>query len=181
MSVGSPLVFRPSFAQRAMVALLCVGSWMVGVRALAQILQHLPALRMGLEAARATGEPTWSFYVAMAASVAALLAGGVLLVGTLLGLLMVEGSHVLVDDLGLSVEHNALPPFMARRLGAGRLLWKRISRLERRGFCFVLEGGADPAQVLEPKDPKLRFLMVEELERLILVILERSPNLKHED
>ncbi len=181
MSVGSPLVFRPSFAQRAMAVLLFAGSWLVGVRALAQVLEHLPALRMGLEVAQLTGEPTWSFYVAMVASVAALLAGSLLLLGTLLGVLLVEGSQVLVDDLGIAVEHMALPPFLARRLGAGRLPWKRVSRIARRGFFFVLEGGGEPGQVLEPKDPTLRFLMVDQLERLVLLVLERSPNIRHED
>ncbi|HEX9009065.1 MAG TPA: hypothetical protein VF804_01770 [Holophagaceae bacterium] len=181
MSVGSPLVFRPSFAQRAMAALLFAGSWLVGVRALAQILEHLPALHLGLEVAELNGEPTWSFYVAMVAAVGALVAGGLLLVGTLLGLLLVEGSQVLVDDLGIAVEHNALPQFLARRMGAGRLPWKRISRIERKAFLFILRGGGEPGQALEPRDPDLRFLMVDQLERLVLMVMERSPNLKHGD
>jgi hypothetical protein len=107
-------------------------------------------------------------------------AGSVLLLGTLLGVLMVEGSQVMIDELGLSVEHNALPAPLARKFGAGRLLWKRISRLERSGPFFVLRGGGEPGRQ-SPKDPTLRFLMVDELERLVLTILERSPNLKHED
>ena len=181
MSVGSPLVFRPSFAQRAMAVLLFAGSWLVGVRALSQILEHLPNLRIGLEVAELSGEPTWSFYVAMVAAVGALVAGSVLLLVTLFGVLLVEGSQVLVDDLGIAVEHNALPPFLARRMGAGRLSWKRISCIERKGFFFVLRGGGEPGQPLEPRDPTLRFLMVDELERLVLTVLKRSPNLKPED
>ncbi|HEX4845298.1 MAG TPA: hypothetical protein VFV26_03705 [Geothrix sp.] len=179
MSVGSPLVFRPSFAQRAMAVLLFAGSWLVGVRALAQILERLPVLRASLKVAAAASEPTWSYWVAIAAAIGAVVAGGLLLIGTLLGLLLVEGSQVLVDELGLSVEHNALPAPLARHLGAGRLLWKRISRVERSGPFFVLRGGGDPGQS-GPKDPTLRFLMVDELERLVLMVLERSPNLKHE-
>ncbi|GLH74110.1 hypothetical protein GETHLI_26120 [Geothrix limicola] len=180
MSVGSPLVFRPSFAQRAMAMLLFAGSWLVGVRALAQILERLPVLRASLRVAEAAGDPTWSFWVAVVAAFGAVLMGSLLLLGTLLGVLLVEGSHVLVDDLGLSVEHNALPASLARRLGAGRLLWKQISRIERSGPFFVLRGGGDPGATLR-KDPNLRFLLVDELERLVLTILERSPNLKHED
>lgn len=180
MSAGSPLVFRPSFAQRAMAVLLFAGSWLVGVRALAQILERLPVLRASLKVAQAAGEPTWSFWIAMVAAIGAVVAGSLLLLGTLLGLLMVEGSQVLVDDLGLSVEHNALPGPLARRLGAGRLPWKRISRLKRSGPFFVLRGGGESGPDV-PKDPNLRFLMVDELERLVLTILERSPNLKHED
>ena len=53
MSAGSPLVFRPSFAQRAMAMLLFAGSWLVGVRALAQIMERLPVLRASLKVAEA--------------------------------------------------------------------------------------------------------------------------------
>lgn len=180
MSAGSPLVFRPSFAQRAMAVLLFAGSWLVGVRALAQILERLPILRASLKVAEAASEPTWSFWVAIVAAIGAVVAGSLLLLSTLLGVLLVEGSQVLVDDLGLSVEHNALPAPLARRLGSGRLLWKRISRLERSGPFFVLRGGGEPGN-LGPKDSTLRFLLVDELERLVLMILERSPNLKHGD
>ena len=180
MTVGSPLVFRPSFAHRAMAALLFAGSWLVGVRALAQILERLPVLRASLKVAEAAGEPTWSFWIAVTAAIGAVVAGSLLLIGTLLGVLMVEGSQVLVDELGLSVEHNALPTALARKLGAGRLLWKRVSRLERSGPFFVLRGGGESG-LSGPKDPDLRFLLVDELERLVLMILERSPNLKHED
>lgn len=179
MSAGSPLVFRPSFAHRAMAMLLFAGSWLVGVRALAQILERLPVLRASLKVAEALGEPTWSFWIAVAAAIGAVVAGSLLLLATLLGVLMVEGSSVMVDELGLSVEHNALPAPLARRLGAGRLLWKHVSRLERSGPFFVLRGGGGESGSV--KDPTLRFLLVDELERLILTILERSPNLKHED
>ncbi|WLT32776.1 hypothetical protein [Geothrix sp. PMB-07] len=180
MSAGSPLVFRPSFAQRAMAMLLFAGSWLVGVRALAQIMERLPVLRASLKVAEAAGDPTWSFWVAVTAAFGAVVLGSFLLLGTLVGVLMVEGSQVLVDDLGLSVEHSALPAPLARRFGAGRLLWKQVSRLERSGPFFVLRGGGD-ATVNLRKDPTLRFLLVDELERLVLTILERSPNLKHED
>jgi hypothetical protein len=180
MSAGSPLVFRPSFAQRAMAMLLFAGSWLVGVRALAQIMERLPVLRASLKVAEAAGEPTWSFWVAVTAAFGAVVAGSLLLLGTLLGVLMVEGSQVLVDDLGLSVEHNALPTPLARRLGAGRLLWKQVSRIERSGPFFVLRGGGEASTTLR-KDPNLRFLMVEELERLVLMILERSPHIRHDD
>jgi hypothetical protein len=180
MSVGSPLVFRPSFAQRAMAVLLFAGSWLVGVRALAQILERLPVLRASLKVAEAASEPTWSFWVAVIAAIGAVVAGSLLLLGTLFGLLLVEGSQVLVDELGLAVEHNALPAALARKLGAGRLPWKRISRLEHSGPFFVLRGGGEPGHS-GPKDSTLRFLMVDQLERLVLIVLERSPNLKHED
>jgi len=163
-----------------MAMLLFAGSWLVGVRALAQIMERLPILRASLKVAESAGEPTWSFWVAITAALGAVVAGSLLLLGTLLGVLMVEGSQVLVDDLGLSVEHNALPAPLARKFGAGRLLWKRVSRLERSGPFFVLRGGGE-AGYTGPRDPNLHILLVDELERLILTIFERSPNLKHED
>ena len=162
-----------------MAMLLFAGSWMVGVRALAQIMERLPVLRASLKVAESAGEPTWSFWIAVAAAVGAVVAGSLLLLGTLLGVLMVEGSQVLVDELGLAVEHNALPAPLARKFGAGRLLWKQVSRLERSGPFFLLRGGGDPGSK-DRKDPNLRILLVDELERLILTILERSPNLKQE-
>jgi hypothetical protein len=116
----------------------------------------------------------------VAAAVGAVVAGSLLLLGTLLGVLMVEGSQVLVDELGLAVEHNALPAPLARKFGAGRLLWKQISRIERSGPFFLLRGGGDPGSQ-DRKDPNLRILLVDELERLILTVLERSPNLKQEE
>lgn len=179
MSAGSPLVFRPSFAQRAMAMLLFAGSWLVGVRALAQILERLPILRASLKVAEAAGEPTWSFWIAVTAAFGAVVAGSMLLLATLLGVLMVEGTQVLVDDLGLAVEHNALPGPLARWFGAGRLTWKRVSRVERSGPFFVVRGGGEPG-ASSTRDPNLRILMVDELERLILMVLERSPNLKQE-
>ena len=163
-----------------MAMLLFAGSWMVGVRALAQIMERLPILRTSLKVAESAGEPTWSFWIAVAAAVGAVVAGSLLLLGTLLGVLMVEGSQVLVDELGLAVEHNALPAPLARKFGAGRLLWKQISRIERSGPFFLLRGGGDPGSQ-DRKDPNLRILLVDELERLILTVLERSPNLKQEE
>jgi hypothetical protein len=163
-----------------MAMLLFAGSWMVGVRALAQIMERLPILRTSLKVAQSAGEPTWSFWIAVTAAVGAVVAGSLLLLGTLLGVLMVEGSQVLVDELGLAVEHNALPAPLARKFGAGRLLWKQISRIERSGPFFLLRGGGDPASK-DRKDPNLRILLVDELERLILTVLERSPNLKQEE
>ena len=94
MSAGSPLVFRPSFAQRAMAMLLFAGSWLVGVRALAQIMERLPVLRASLKVAEAAGEPTWSFWVAVAAAFGAVVAGSLLLLGTLLGVLIDRKSVV---------------------------------------------------------------------------------------
>lgn len=112
---------------------------------------------------------------------AAALAGALLLF-SLIFLVLVETTQVTQDPLGLSVDIPALPGPLARRLGAGRLAWKRISALERRGFFFVLKGNAGgPPEPGELLDRDLRFLVVDQLERLVLMILEQSPNIRVEE
>lgn len=177
----SPLVFRPSSGQRGMAALLFVGSWLVGVRAVAALAREVPRLKWALRAAEAASEPTTALWVLLVATLAACAAAGVILLATLLVLLLVEGSQVLVDDLGLVVDHGGLPKPLAHRLGAGRLTWKQVAGVTRKGGFFVVKGGAGERATDRPRDPDLRFLMVEDLERLILVILERSPHAKFDD
>ncbi|MBK7292489.1 MAG: hypothetical protein IPI84_01490 [Holophagaceae bacterium] len=91
--------------------------------------------------------------MAVTAAFGAVVAGSLLLLGTLLGVLMVEGSQVLVDDLGLSVEHGALPTPLARQLGAGRLLWKQVSRLERSGPLLCVCGAGEAGTTLRRIPP----------------------------
>lgn len=177
MSTSTPLVFRPSLAQRALAALLCVGSWLVGVRAMAAFIESLPRLTRSLKAAELAGEPTWSLWLYLIAALAALVVAGGLLLLAILGFFMVEGSVVLVDEIGISVEHHLLPGPIGRWLGSGRLIWKQVSDLKRSGPFFVLTGGG--GESTGPPGPRrLKFLLVEDLERLVNVILERSSNLK---
>lgn len=183
MSTSSPLVFRPSLAQRTVSALLCAGSWIVGIRTLALILQNLPRLYWALKQAQAAGEPTLWLWTGLISSVAACLTGGVLLLLGVLALLLVEGSQVLVDELGITVDLGGMPGFLARRLGAGRLAWKDVSAFEKRSFFFILQGGGDTSNnaSISMNASALRFLLVDELERLVLLILERSPNLRFKE
>ena len=164
-----------------MAALLFVGSWLVGIRGLAALVQALPRLKWALRAAGSVGDPTGWLWVQAVLVVALCLIAGVLLVTSLLALLLVEGSQVLLDDLGISVVHTSVPAPLARRLGAGRLVWKRVSTLDRQGPFFVIRGGgeADPGSMMEDQD--LKFLLVEDLERLVLMILERSSNIRFKD
>lgn len=176
MSASTPLVFRPSLAQRALAALLCVGSWLVGVRAMAAFIESLPRLTRALRVAEMSGDPTWGFWLQLIAALAALIVAGSLLLLSILGFLMVEGSVVLVDEIGISVEHHLLPGPIGRWMGAGRLIWKQVADLKRSGPFFVLKGAPpEPGSVAPPG--RLKFLLVEDLERLVNLILERSSNL----
>lgn len=177
MTAATPQVFRPSVAQRALAALLCVGSWLVGVRAVAAFLEGLPRLSRALQVAEQAGEPTWMFWIQLAAAVGALVVAGTLLLLSILGFLMVEGSMVLVDEIAISVEHHLLPGPIGRWLGAGRLVWKQVSDLKRSGPFFVLVAG-DQGVEGQIRARPLKFLLVDNLERLVNLILERSSNLK---
>lgn len=178
MNAGSPLVFRPNLAQRAFCVLLCAGSWIVGIRTLKLLLERMPSLLYALKLAHGAGEPTLWLRVVLVSAVAACFVGGLILLLSLMAMLLVEGTSVLVDELGISVDCSALPPFLAKRLGAGRLTWKEVTALEKRGFCFVLRGGGKDPDRVQSCPNALRFILVDELERLIHLILERSPNLR---
>jgi hypothetical protein len=182
MSVATPLVFRPSATQRTLGVLLFAGSWLVGIRALFLLLNNLPRLSAALRQATATGEPTAALWFWVAASILLCLVGGILLCLSLLGLILIEGTQVVVDEMGITVEHAGLPRPLARRLGAGHLPWKHLLRLEKGAVFFILGGGVPPGEATDSLHainlpPTLKFLLVDELERLILIILERSPNL----
>lgn len=177
----TPLVFRPSFSQRAVAALLWVGSWLVGARSLAMLLEHLPRLQAQLRAAASAHEPSTLLWAQLVAVVLGALLGGLLLAASTVALLMVEGVQVAADELGIAVEVATVPAALARRLGAGRLSWKHVTALDRSGPFFVLRGQPRKPGDSGPEDPVLRFLMVEEMERLVLTVLERSPNLRFDE
>lgn len=164
-----------------MAALLFMGSWLVGVRGLAALVHALPRIKWALSAAGASGEPTLWLWVQSILVVALCVVAGLVLVASLLLLLLVEGTQVLVDELGVSVVHQSLPTLLARRLGAGRLAWKRVATLDRQGPFFVIKGGGESREASMLEDVDLKFLLVEELERLVLLILERSPNIRFKD
>ncbi|MCU0782523.1 MAG: hypothetical protein MUF81_00460, partial [Verrucomicrobia bacterium] len=138
MSTSTPLVFRPSLVHRTLAILLCAGSWVAGIHALVLLVQQLPRLMGAIQLAHLDKEPTWGLWVLLLASVLACLFGGLLLLLAALALVLIEGSQVVVDELGLVVEHNALPGPLARRLGAGRLGWKQITHVEKKRFVFVI-------------------------------------------
>ncbi|MBS1767086.1 MAG: hypothetical protein JST05_06760 [Acidobacteria bacterium] len=178
----TPLVFRASLAQRAMAILIFAGSWLAGVRAIADLVRQLPGLHFALQAARAADEPTAKLWILFILGFVGALLAGALLLGSLLFVLLVESTEITLDPIGLAVDIPALPAPLARRLGAGRLAWKRVASLDRRLFFFVLQGNAGgPPEPGELLDRDLRFLLVDQMERLVLMILEKSPNIRVED
>jgi hypothetical protein len=186
MSTATPLVFRPSLAQRSLVGLLFAGSWIVGIRVIVLLIQNFPRMYANLKLAQATGDSTAWLWVGFGAAIAACLLSGLLLSLSLMTMLLVEGTHVLTDEMGISVEYLAVPRRFARWIGAGRLSWKEIHSLEKHRLFFVLRGDAAGEEDSSPKLPiaqvsTLRFLLVDELERLVLLILERSTNLRFEE
>lgn len=178
MAATTPLAFRPSPAQRAIALLLCAGSWLVGVQGLARLLQNMPHLTEAIRAANITGDPTLALWTALIAGLVAVVTGGFLLLLAVLGLMLIEGTQVLVDDLGIAVELTILPGWLARRLGAGRLTWKQVTQVDKGRFFFQIHGKAPQEAPAPAFRPVLRFLVVDELERLMFLVLERSPNLK---
>ena len=182
MSTTSPLVFRPSLAHRTLAALLCAGSWVVGIRGLVLLVNHLPKLMTNLRLATAAGEPTGLIWTGIVVSVLLCLVGGILLLFATLGLVLIEGTHITVDEIGITVEHAGLPRAVAVRLGSGHLPWKHVTRLEKGEIFFILKGGLPTGEsstsiTAHYAKSTLKFLLVDELERLILIILERSSNL----
>jgi hypothetical protein len=182
MTATSPLVFRPSLAQRTLSVLLCAGSWLVGVRGLFLLINNLPRLMALERQASAAGEPTVHIWVWIVASVTLCLVAGLLLLFSALGLILIEGTQIVVDEAGITVEHSGLPRALAIRLGAGHLPWKHVLGLEKGKLFFILRGGlpkGEPDNLLTERYAKstLKFLLVDQLERLILIILERSSNL----
>jgi hypothetical protein len=182
MSATSPLIFRPSLAHRTLAALLCAGSWLVGVRGLYLLINNLPRLMAAQRQAAAAGEPSFLIWVYIVASVTLCVAAGLLLLFSLLGLILIEGTQILVDEAGITVEHNGLPRPLAIRLGSGHLPWKHVLGLDKGSVFFILRGGlpkGEPSNLLTERyaNATLKFLLVDQLERLILIILERSSNL----
>jgi hypothetical protein len=176
MASASPSVFRASAAQRSIAVILTLGCLLVAGYGMSLAAQNFPkAWRLLKLAQSQPGEPTALIWLSIvAACVAALLAGVVLMLAAL-ALVLIEGTQILVDELGITVDCPLLPKPIARRLGAGRILWKNVSRIERRTMHFVLHGDSGPNKPVDRA--KIRFLFVDQLELLIFIIIERSPNL----
>ena len=75
------------------------------------------------------------------------------------------------------VGQSVLAAPLSRWLGGGRLGWKQVGALERGRIFFRVRGGGE-TPVPGRREPTLRFLLVDQMDRLVLEILEHSPNLR---
>ena len=147
-------------------------------------LRGRAALRAGgstdpsIVGARAVGDDPWLAWLLMTLSIVAVLVAAILLLASILCLVLMEGTQVFVDELGIAVELAYLPKGFAHWLGAGRIPWKKVGTLKRSGplFVIVCDGRNTEGAAGEPLSP-IRFLVVDEIERLVNLILERSPNI----
>jgi len=180
MTSATPLVFRASASQRAVTVSLALGCLLVAVRGGHMAAQNLPKVWGQLKFAHSIGgEPTALIWLSLAAALLALLAAGLVLVFSVLALALVEGTQVIVDECGIAVECPLLPGPLARRLGAGRIPWENVASIGRRKMRFVVRGNKGANQ-LEGSD-SVYFLFADELERLMFLVMERSPNLNLND
>ncbi len=181
MSITTPLAFRPSFLQRTTAVLLFVASWMMGLRVGSELIRQVPKLWVHIQQAQTAGEPVFGLWLLFSAAILVALLGIAGLLISLALVVLLEGTHVLVDELGLSVQIHLVPPTLARWAGAGRLSWKHVGRLHRSGPFFVVEPAPRThSEGGHLQEPTLRFMMVDELEMLVTMIVDRSPNVKVE-
>jgi len=177
MNSSTPLMFRASSVQRAIAVTLVLGCFLVAGRGVSLMIQNVPRIWYQLKLAQSQGgEPTALIWLSLVLACATILIAGVVLLFAMFALMLIEGTQVIVDELGITVECPLFPGPIARRFGAGRIPWKNITRIERRKMCFVLHGHSEPN--CANNSEIVRFLLVDRLDYLIFIIMERSPDIK---
>jgi len=177
MNFATPLIFRASAAQRAVAITLALGCLLVAGHGMSLMFKNLSAIWYQLKLAQSqVVESTAFIWFSLIVGCFAMLFAGVFLLLAILAVILIEGTQVIVDELEISVECPLLPGSIARIFGAGRLPWKKVTKIERRKMYFVLHGESDPNKP-ESKET-VKFLLVDDLERLMFIIMERSTNLK---
>lgn len=161
-----------------MAVLLFVGSWLLGLRALIQVIHQVPRILILLKLTHAVAGSTIGLWVVLVLAILTCLTGGLLLLFSGIFLVLIEGTQVLVDEEGITIEQSLLPTHLAHKFGSGRLGWKQIGKFEKR-FCFfvIRPNKATSSEGMTILLPTLRFLMVDQIDRLVFMIIERSPNL----
>ena len=182
MIAASPLVFKPSSYHRIFSVLLCLGSWMAGIRGLVMLVNYMPRLAACVHQARLLGESTYPIWAWVTVLIFFCLAGGLILVASIIGLMLIESTSITVDEIGITVAYSLLPKKMAIYFGAGHIPWNKVVRLEKQGIFFILYSGqvniSGPNSFsLCRSESVVKFIVVHELERLVLTVLRCSPNI----
>ena len=183
MTAVSPLIFRPSFFHRIFAILLFVGSWTTGIRGLAILIEYMPKLMSNIQRAKLVGEPRYLFWTCVFMLVVGCLVSGLLLVTSIFAFILIEGTNITVDKIGITVTYELLPRKLATYFGAGHIPWDKIVHLEKKyGIFFVLHSeqpNGNGNNTFSPYlfSPSVKFIIVHELERLIFTILKCSQNI----
>ena len=170
------MIFRASKGQRAVALLLAAATTLVSGYSVSLITPNLPRMLYQLKLAQSQGEATMLIWLSLVLACIAALMAGIVFLAALVMLALIEGTQVRVDELGVTVKCTLLPPAAARLFGQGHIAWENITKLERRFAFFVLQGQKDMGGL--QKKTTIRFLMVDQLERLILLIIEHSKKLR---
>jgi len=182
MTTDAPLIFRPSPFHRLFAILLCIGSWMTGIRGLAVIIECVPKFMVNVQRARLAGESTFILWVCIVVFAVGCLLSGVFWVASILVLMIIEGTNITVDKIGINVEYELFPSRMATYFGAGYMPWNRVVRIEKHGVFFVLYGeqlsaNSGSVDLTYKFRSSVKFIIVQELDRLVLTIIKCSDNI----
>ncbi|MFM8234233.1 MAG: hypothetical protein ACKN9J_03995 [Holophagaceae bacterium] len=148
---------------------------------LGQVVEKLPSLWTQVHFLKLQGESPEFLYGSISLLAVSGVTSVVVLVLSLLFLILVETTQVVIDDLGITVQHHFIPAGLSRYLGGGRLPWKQIVKLRRRFFLFQLHAEPDPETPHSLKVLQIHFVLVDYLEELITIIVNKSPRLTWTD
>ena len=146
------------------------------------LIEYVPKLMVNIQRARLAGESTCMFWVCIVVLTVGCLLGGFLLVTSILGLILIESTNITVDKIGITISYELLSRRLATYFGAGYIPWNKVVRLEKHGVFFVLyseQPNVNDGSVFSPyhSGSSVKFIVVQELERLVLTIIEYSRNI----
>ncbi len=148
---------------------------------LSQIIERLPFLWTQVHFLKLQGESPGFLYGSIGILIVSGLLSVVILILSIIFLILVETTQVVIDDIGITIQHQVIPAWLSKRLGGGRLTWKRIVRLQRKFFLFHLSAEIDQEIPESLAVLRIHFVLVEYLEELITIIVNKSPHLRWTD
>jgi len=172
----TPSVFRASLMHRGVSLVVFFVCWFFSLNILQHFMTTYPLSAYELYEARLSGISWGIPQVKFTLLILGLIASVFILLWSLVVFLIIETTQVMIDDLGVFIHHAFLPQWLSRRLGSGRLSWKHIIQFDKKFFFFKVVG--EPVSDQHQTSPILRFILVDHLEELVIIILERSPQLR---